>query len=102
MSVQYSSASAQSAPEPNAVDDTVAARFFVTADADPGIVPRLVEPFSKMGIVPTRIHVSSEDGDGSEFSADLRASGITRETAHLIDKALRRIIGVRQVIAVNE
>lgn len=82
--------------------DTLTARFFVTADADPGIAPRLVEPFSKLGIVPARIHISSEDGDGGQFSADLRANAISPETAHLIDKALRRIVGVRQVIAVSE
>ena len=57
---------------------------------------------ARLGIVPSRIHISSEDGDGGQFSADLRANALTPETAHLIDKALRRIVGVRQVIAVSE
>ncbi len=80
----------------------VQAIFFVTATADPGMVQRLVEPFSKLGLVPTRVHISSEDGNGDELSADLRATGLTRQTAHLVDKALRRIVGVRHVIALAE
>ena len=82
--------------------DAVQAIFFVTATADPGMVQRLVEPFSKLGLVPARVHISSEDGNGEEFAADLRVAGLTRETAHLVDKALRRIVGVRQVIALTE
>lgn len=81
--------------------ETVHALFFVTADADPGMVPRLVEPFAKLGIVPARVHISGEYGSGGEFSADLRASGVSRQDAHLIDKALARIVGVRRVIAVT-
>ena len=80
----------------------VQAIFFVTATADPGMVQRLVEPFSKLGLVPTRVHISSEDGNGDELSADLRVVGLTRQTVHLVDKALRRIVGVRQVIALAE
>lgn len=93
---------AAAATEPCREGDTVTAMYFVTAHADPGMAPRLVEPFSKMGVVPTRVHVSTEDGDGTEIAADLRAAGVTRQTAHLIDKALRRVVGVRQVIAVTE
>ena len=88
-------------PQP-APDDAVQAIFFVTATADPGMVQRLVEPFSKLGLVPARVHISSENGQGEEFSADLRVSGLTRQTAHLVDKALRRVVGVQQVITLAE
>ncbi|MDA7946461.1 MAG: hypothetical protein MPJ78_03185 [Hyphomicrobiaceae bacterium] len=83
-------------------DQAVQAIFFVTATADPGMVQRLVEPFSKLGLVPARVHISSEDGRGEELSADLRVAGLTQQTAHLVDKALRRIVGVRQVITLAE
>lgn len=86
------------APESGAVQ----AIFFVTGAAEPGLSPRLVEPFSKLGLTPTRLHISTEDRAGEEISADLRVSGIDRATAGLIDKALRRIVGVRQVIALIE
>lgn len=93
---------APAAAEPRGEDDTVTAMYFVTAQADPGMAPRLVEPFARMDVVPTRIHVSTEDGGGERITADLRAANVTRQTAHLIDKALRRIVGVHQVIAVTE
>lgn len=82
--------------------DRVQAIFFVTADAEPGLVPRLVEPFAKLGLTPARVHVSSEDGAGEEISADLRVCNVAPLTAHLIDKALRRVVGVRTVIALVE
>lgn len=80
----------------------VDAKYFVVADADPGLAPRLVEPFAKLGLVPSRLHLSTEDGAGEEISADLRVCRVDRMTAHLIDKALRRVVGVRQVIALVE
>ena len=94
-----STLAASSQPTP---DDAVQAIFFVTATADPGMVQRLVEPFGKLGLVPARVHISSENGRGDEFSADLRVSGLTRQTAHLVDKALRRVVGVQQVITLAE
>lgn len=102
MSNTVSPAAPAAGSEPLRQGDAVDALFFVTATSDPGMVPRLVEPFSKLGVVPARVHISSENGAGEELSADLRAPGVTRTTAHLIDKALRRIVGVRQVIAVTE
>ena len=82
--------------------ETVQAIFFVTADAGPAMAPRLIEPFAKLGLVPWRVHISSEDGAGEVISADLRVRGVSGKTANVIDKALRRIIGVRQVIALVE
>ncbi|MCG8561775.1 MAG: hypothetical protein MI824_18400 [Hyphomicrobiales bacterium] len=81
---------------------SVRAFYFVTADADPGLLPRLVEPFSKMGMVPHRVHASRESGDGAEVTVDLRVFGVTRQDAHLVDKMLQRVVGVRSVIALTE
>ena len=99
LSVSASSAVAQ---EPGGESENVHAMFFVIADADPNIAPRLIEPFAKLGLVPWRVHISSEEGAGEDISADLRVQGVTHKTAHVIDKALRRIVGVRQVIALVE
>lgn len=93
------SASSARAPVRPRRPRTVQAMFFVTAQADPGIAPRLVEPFAKRGLVPVRAHISSEDGDGGTISADLRVRGVSPDTATSIEKSLRAIVGVRQVIA---
>jgi hypothetical protein len=52
--------------------------------------------------VPTRMHASREAGDGTELTVDLRLAAVAPRTAELVENALRRIIGVRQVIAVVE
>ncbi len=96
------SASSARAFAPASESEIVQVMFFVTAVADPGIAPRLVEPFAKLGLVPARVHISSEDRAGEDISADLRVRGVTRKTVRALDKALRSIIGVRQVIALVE
>ena len=81
---------------------TVRAFFFVTAPADPGLLPRLIEPVAKLGAVPSRVHASRESGDGSELSVDLRLAGVAPRMAELVEYALRAVVGVRQVMAVVE
>jgi hypothetical protein len=81
---------------------TVRAYFFISAPADPGLLPRLIEPVAKLGAVPARIHASRESGDGSELTVDLRLAGVAPRTADLIGRALRAVVGVRQVRAVVE
>jgi hypothetical protein len=85
-----------------AAPDTVRAFFFVSAPADPGLLPRLIEPIAKLGAVPSRVHASRESGDGSELSVDLRLTGVAPRTAKLVEYALRAVVGVRQVLAVVE
>ena len=68
------SASGAAGAEPH----TVRAYFFISAPADPGLLPRLIEPVAKLGAVPARVHASCESGDGSELTVDLRLAGGTR------------------------
>jgi len=87
---------------PRADLQTVRAFFFVTAPADPGLLARLIEPVAKLGAVPLRVHASREAGDGSELTVDLRLGGVAPRTADLVERALRAVVGVRQVMAVVE
>jgi hypothetical protein len=82
--------------------ETVRALFFVTAPADPGLLPRLIEPVAKLGYVPVRVHASRESGDGSELTVDLRLAAVPPRAAELVQCALRAVVGVRQVVAVIE
>jgi hypothetical protein len=81
---------------------TVLARFLVQGVSDPSLLPRLVEPFAKLGTVPSRVHASCESGDGSQMTVDLRLGGVAPRTAELIEHSLRRVVGVSQLIAVVE
>jgi hypothetical protein len=87
---------------PRVFPQTVRAFFFITAPADPGLLPRLIEPIAKLGAVPSRVHASRESGDGSELTVDLRLAGVSPRTAQLVEYALRAVVGVRQVMAVVE
>ncbi len=93
---------AASAVAPRLEPHTVRAFFFISAPADPGLLPRLIEPVAKLGAVPSRVHASRESGDGSELSVDLRLTGVPPRTAELVEFALRAVVGVRQVMAVVE
>jgi len=73
------------AAAPRAELETVRAFFFISAPADPGLLPRLIEPV-----------------DGRELTVDLRLAGIAPRTADLVERALRAVVGVRQVVAIVE
>jgi len=87
---------------PAAVPGRVKVIYFVDADADFGMLPRLLLPLAKLGVAPVRVHASTENGDGAEMRIDLRIAGVSQRTAYLIDKGLRGIVGVRSVIALVE
>ena len=97
-----SRALAAGASAPCVAARTVRAFFFVTAPADPGLLPRLIEPVAKLGAVPSRVHASRESGDGTELSVDLRLVGVAPRVAELVEYALRAVVGLRQVLAVVE
>jgi hypothetical protein len=101
-SANASRADASRADAPEGAPSTVRAFFFVTAPADPGLLPRLIEPVAKLGAVPSRVHASRDAGEGSELRVDLRLSGVPLRTARLVECALRAIVGVHQVLAVVE
>ncbi|MEZ5843459.1 MAG: hypothetical protein R3D27_06945 [Hyphomicrobiaceae bacterium] len=84
------------------VTDRFRALFHVTGTADPGLLPRLIDPVVKLGLVPSRLFASAEDGDGSVVTVDMRLGGVPLVEAERVALALRRVVGVAQVLAVIE
>lgn len=82
--------------------EAVRALFHITGTADPSLLARVVDPVAKLGLIPSRLFASSETGDGSEMTVDLRLTGVARIEAERVALALRRIVGVSQVLAVIE
>lgn len=76
--------------------------FHVIGDADAGLVPRVLDPVAKLNLVPRRLHASCEDGDGSVLSVDLRLGVVSRVAGQRVEAAIRRLVGVHQVVAVYE
>lgn len=69
--------------------------FAVSATADPGTVPRVLAPFAKRGLIPSRLH-AVHDQDG--LLIDLQVTAMGRQTAEAIANGLRQIFGVRTVL----
>lgn len=68
-----------------------AVRFLVEADASPGLLPRLLQPFAKRDLTPDRLW-AHRIGDSLQVGIAMHAmeAGIV----HLIEANLRQVIGV--------
>ena len=72
--------------------------FSVLAEAEPGVMPRVLELFAKRGLVPWR-WVSDVSGPGGrDLSIDVQVAGLTPETHAYVARCLRQIWGVHRVL----
>ncbi len=75
--------------------------FSIHAEADPGVMPRVLELFAKRGLVPRR-WVSDVTGPGGhggrELSTDVQVAGMAPETQAYIARCLRQVWGVGTVL----
>lgn len=76
-----------------------AARFTVTADASPGLLPRLLMPFAKRDLVPDGLEFHRT---GDSVRADIQMASMPAEMVHLVEGNLRQVVGVTRVACVQE
>lgn len=76
----------------------VAARFTVTADASPGLLSRVLEPFAKRGLIPDLVRATR---DGDAMRAEVALDAMPLGMVHLVAGNLGQIIGVRRVEAME-
>ncbi len=70
---------------------SVAVCFVLDADASPGLLPRVLQPFAKRDLIPDRMRsVRSGDGVRVEIAMDAMPEG----EVHLVAGNLRQIVGV--------
>ncbi len=72
--------------------------YSIAANADPGVLPRVLELFAKRGLVPSRCHAHRDGPDGAELTIDIQIPDLTPEAAQYIARCLRRIYGVECVL----
>jgi hypothetical protein len=74
--------------------------FSLTADVEPGVIPRVLELFAKRSLVPQRCHsdVVPLRGGGSALSIDLQVAELTPELTDYIARCMRQIWGVETVL----
>ena len=71
--------------------------YDVTALADPGVLPRLLELFAKRGLVPGEVsayrdHQGGDDDD--TLSISVSAGGVDRMAAEHIAQCMAQVVGV--------
>jgi len=72
--------------------------FSIHAEAEPGVMPRVLELFAKRGLVPRR-WVSDRSGPGGrELSIDVQVTGMAPEVQAQIAQCLRQVWGVGAVL----
>lgn len=75
--------------------------FFLTGDTGSDLLSRVLIPFVKLGLVPYRVHASTEQATGEEMSIELRFTGLAPQTVETLAARCRAIIGVRTVMTLN-
>lgn len=68
--------------------------FEVQADADPGLLPRMLVPFARRDLTPDQIKARRL---GESMQATLDLHEMPAEMVRLVEGNLRQIVGVRRV-----
>ena len=70
---------------------TVSVLFTLEAEAAPGLLPRLLQPFSKRDLVPDHLRARRE---GDTLHVELGMAAMPAEVVHLVAGNLAQVIGV--------
>lgn len=76
------------------VGQFAAVRFTVHAEAAPGLLPRLLQPFAKRDLTPDSFESWQT---GGELRVEIFMRAMPAEMVHLVDGNLRQTFGVRSV-----
>jgi hypothetical protein len=90
------------APHAAAEHNPAKVYFFLTGEAGADLLPRVLSPFVTLGLVPYRVHTSTEHGSGAEMSLELRFAGVAQGTVETLAARCRKIIGVSSCLVVAE
>ena len=85
------------APQPVAAAETVYC-FSILAEAEPGVMPRVLELFAKRGLTPTRWHSDVTGPKGRELAIDVQVNGLDVATGDYIARCLRQVFQVEAVL----
>ena len=82
-------------PVPVVAAEPAGLRYLLTADADPGLLPRLLQVFAKRSLVPGTLHAARLSDE--LLSVDLNLPAMPAAKALHIAACLRETVGVRSV-----
>ena len=73
----------------------VAVRFMLDADASPGLLPRLLQPFARRDLTPDRMWSHRND---TVMHVEIALEAMPAEMVHLVEGNLSQVVGVRQAV----
>jgi acetolactate synthase regulatory subunit len=73
---------------------SVDVRFMLDADAEPGLLCRLLQPFAKRHMVPDRMWSHRA---GETLHVEIAVEAMPADVVHLIEGNLRQVVGVRSI-----
>ncbi len=76
-----------------------AVRFSITADCEPGLLPRLIEPFARRDLVPDSF---AAERRGEVVRVEIAMQRMPAEMVHLVEGNLRQVVGVHSVATRQE
>ena len=81
------------------VGQHAAVRFTLAADADPGLLPRLLMPFAKRDLTPDSFESVRS---GLSLRVEIGMLAMPAEMVHLVEGNLRQTVGVTSVLCRRE
>ncbi len=72
--------------------------FSIVADAEPGVLSRLLQVFAKRGLVPSRLYGSRGGPGGEDLHIDLQVAGLDARLVAVIAETLRQVVSVQCVL----
>ena len=81
------------------VGQHAAVRFSVQADAEPGLLPRLIQPFARRDLLPDSF---TAERRGDSVRVDITMACMPAEMVHLVEGNLRQVVGVTTVTTRQE
>lgn len=73
--------------------DHESVRFFIDADADPGLLPRLLAPFARRELTPDRMW---SHRNGATMHVEIAMTAMPCAEIHMVEGNLRQVVGVRR------
>jgi len=84
--------------DPAPTPKTYTACFSVVADSDPNTLSRILEPFTKRGLMPSHVYAMRTGASGEAMHVDLQLAGADEDTSWRLANDLRSLYVVKTVL----
>ncbi|MEZ5932633.1 MAG: hypothetical protein R3F54_11860 [Alphaproteobacteria bacterium] len=87
------------APRPHLPRSARVTCFSIIAQADPSVLPRILDMVAMFDLVPERCHVARSDAEpGRPLLIDLQIADLAERDCHLLQKKLERMLLTTQIL----